>query len=321
MKKIALLAAVAVAISAAMPLTAAPAGAQEVKLKAASFLPRRIIYARFFWNWTRAVNKACRGKVSITVVGPAAIRSLEQWNALKNGVIDMHYGPSAYYKGVAPMTETLLLAENSPAEWRKNGAWEMIDKRHREKMNAVFLTTMMHGLPFYLYTTKSAKGMDFSGFRLRSVPTYDAFFKSLGAQRVRLGAPALYTALERGTVNGYGWPLWGTTTFGWHKFTKYRYGPGFFTVSINVLVNQDKWKSMTEDQRACLQKMAEQHEAAWASFREKQNAREIAAQKKAGIKYVDLGPGFRKRAHDAAWGEYERIDPDFTKKIRPLLTK
>ena len=51
--------------------------AVEVKLKAASFLPERAVFAKHFYHWVNSVNKGCAGDVSISVVGPAAIKSLE----------------------------------------------------------------------------------------------------------------------------------------------------------------------------------------------------------------------------------------------------
>ncbi|MGB8433172.1 MAG: hypothetical protein WCE38_02780, partial [Burkholderiales bacterium] len=76
------------------------AGAAEATLKAASFLPVRSIVAKQFVRFVEETNKQCAGKVNISVVGPEAVPSLEQWNALKNGVIDIHYGPPNYFRGV-----------------------------------------------------------------------------------------------------------------------------------------------------------------------------------------------------------------------------
>ena len=87
-----LLAATALAVS----LTPAAASADEAKLKAAAFLPQRSIVVQQFMRFVGEANKQCKGSVSISVVGPEAVPSLEQWNALKNGVIDMHYGPPNY---------------------------------------------------------------------------------------------------------------------------------------------------------------------------------------------------------------------------------
>ena len=306
-------------VAATATVLAATAHAAEVKLKAASFLPTRIIYAKFFGDWVNEVNKTCAGKVKVSVVGPAAIKSLEQWSAVKSGVVDMHYGPANYYKGTMPEAAILDLATNENSEQRKNGAWSMMNEQHKKKMNSVYLTQIIDGIKFYVYTVKPAVGGRFQGFRLRSVPIYDAFFKGLGANPVRMSGPAVYTALERKVVDGLGWPLWAVTAFGWHKFVKYRYGPGFFSAGINILVNHDKWRSLESAQRDCLMERSIWLEGVWPKWREAQSAKETEMQNKGGIKYVDLGDGFRQKAVALYKAEIRKSNPAFVDKIWPLL--
>ncbi len=302
-------------------ITGNTAWAQTATLKAASFLPRRIVFATHFYRWARQVNKTCRGKVKINVVGPAAIKSLEQWNAVKNGVVDMHFGPATYFAGTMPEADVSSLAEISPAEMRKNGAMKLLQSQYRKKMNVQYLTHIHNGINFFLYTTKPGKNGRFDGLRLRSVPIYDDFFKSLGAQTVRMGAPAVYTALERKTVDGLGWPLWAVHQFGWTKFIKYRYGPGFFSASVIIMVNLDRWKKLNQGQRDCLNKMAIWLEAEYPKWRAVENAKQQAGQDKAGVKYIDLGPSFKARAHKLYWAKVRKGDPAWVDKIKPLVTK
>jgi TRAP-type C4-dicarboxylate transport system substrate-binding protein len=297
------------------------AWAQVATLKAASFLPRRIVFARHFYTWARQVNKTCRGQVRINVVGPAAIKSLEQWNAVKNGVVDMHFGPATYFAGTMPEGDVSSLSEVSPAEMRKNGALKMMQEQYAKKMNVHYLTHIHDGISFYLYTTKPGKNGRFDGFRLRSVPIYDTFFKSLGAQTVRMGGPAVYTALERKTVDGLGWPLWAVHQFGWTKFIKYRYGPGFFSAAVIIMVNLDRWKKLNDAQRTCLTNMSVWLEKEYPKWRAAENAKQQAGQDKAGVKYVDLGAGFKKKAHDLYWAKIRKGDPAWVDKIKPLVTK
>ncbi|MGH8707455.1 MAG: hypothetical protein ACREVD_05285, partial [Burkholderiales bacterium] len=95
---------VAACAAAFVPLAAQAA---EVKLKAASFLPVRSIVAKQFVRFVEETNKQCAGKVNVSIVGPEAVPSLEQWNAVKNGVIDMHYGPPNYWRGVVPAGDVI----------------------------------------------------------------------------------------------------------------------------------------------------------------------------------------------------------------------
>ena len=308
---------VAACAAALVPLAAQGA---EVKLKAASFLPVRSIVAKQFVRFVEETNKQCAGTVNISVVGPEAVPSLEQWNALKNGVIDMHYGPPNYFRGAVPAGDVISVARNESAEQRANGAWSMINEQYNQKLNAWYLTELFNGVRFHLYTTKPGKDGKFDGMRLRSVPIYDAFFKSLGAQPLRMAPPEVYTALERGTVEGYGWPLWGIQDFGWDKYTKYRYDPGFISAAVAIIVNLDKWKGMEPAQRDCLTRMSVWVEGEWPKWRAEEDAHQLAVQEKAGIKAVDLGPDFANQAEEIYWQDLAKGDPEFVKKIRPLLS-
>jgi TRAP-type C4-dicarboxylate transport system substrate-binding protein len=294
--------------------------ADEAKLKAAAFLPARSIVVQQFTRFVDEVNKQCKGKVSITVVGPEAVPSLEQWNALKNGVIDMHYGPPNYWRGAVPAGDVISLGRNESADQRSNGAWALINEQYNKRLNAWYLTQLFNGVRFHLYTSKPAKDGKFEGLRLRSVPIYDAFFRSLGAQPVRMAPPELYTALERGAVDGYGWPLWGIQDLGWDKYTKFRHDPGFISAAVAVIVNLDKWKGLAEDQRQCLTKTAIWAEHEWPKWRAAEDAHQKSVQQKSGIKAVDMGAGFAQQAEEAYWADLAKGDPEFVKKIRPLMS-
>lgn len=296
------------------------AGAAEVKLKAASFLPVRSIVAKQFVRFVDETNKQCAGKVAISVVGPEAVPSLEQWNALKNGVIDMHYGPPNYWRGVVPAGDVISVARNESEEQRNNGAWAMINAEYNKKLNAYYLTHLFNGVRFHLYTTKPAKDRKFDGMRLRSVPIYDAFFKSLGAQPLRMAPPDVYTALERNTVEGYGWPLWGIQDFGWDKYTKFRHDPGFISAAVAVIINLDKWQGLDAGQRDCLTRMSRWVEGEWPKWRAAEDAVQKAAQEKSGVKAVDMGADFALQAEEIYWQDLTKGDAEFVRKIRPLLS-
>jgi TRAP-type C4-dicarboxylate transport system substrate-binding protein len=304
---------------------ATPAGAEEAKLKAASFLPLTQSFGIHFKRWVDEVNKRGKGVLQIDAVGPEAIPVLEQPNAVKSGVIQMHYGPPTFYTGTMWEGEALSLSERTIKELRANGAWAYLDKLHQEKMNSVLLAGLGDGVNFYVYTTTPAKADDkdkpMSGLTLRSVPLYRVFFESLGARAVSLPPGEVFTALERKVVQGYGWPSWGVKDMGWLPVTKYRYGPGFFNVNVNVLVNLDAWKKLGDPQKKLLNEMAAWLDDEWPKWRAAQDADEDKIQKDAGVQYVDLGAWFGKRAHDAYWADLEKKSPQHIPHLRKLVTK
>ena len=304
---------------------ATPAGAEEAKLKAASFLPLTQSFGIHFKRWVDEVNKRGKGVLQIDAVGPEAIPVLEQPNAVKSGVIQMHYGPPTFYTGTMWEGEALSLSERTIKELRANGAWAYLDKLHQEKMNSVLLAGLGDGVNFFVYTTTPAKADDkdkpMSGLTLRSVPLYRVFFESLGARAVSLPPGEVFTALERKVVQGYGWPRWGVKDMGWLPVTKYRYGPGFFNVNVNVLVNLDAWKKLGDPQKKLLNDMAAWLDDEWPKWRAAQDADEDKIQKDAGVQYVDLGAWFSKRAHDAYWADLEKKSPQHIPHLRKLVTK
>jgi TRAP-type C4-dicarboxylate transport system substrate-binding protein len=311
---------------AAIACTAFPAVAQEAKIKAVSFLPLGQSFGVHFKRWMDAANERGKGVVQIEAVGPEAIPVLEQPNALKNGVVQMYFGPPTFYTGSLWEGEALSLSEISVKEMRANGAWAYLDKLHREKLNATLLGGGIgDGIRFFVYTTTPAKADDkdkpMSGLTLRSVPLYRVFFESLGARTVSLPPSEVFTALERKVVQGYGWPAWGIKDLGWLPVTKFRYGPGFFNVHTNILINQDAWNKLTEPQRKFLNDMALWLDEEWPKWRAAQDAAEEKILKDAGVQFVDLGPWFTKRAHDAYWADLTAKSPQHIPHLRKLVTK
>src|SRR6185436_6343614 len=164
MRKVITLAAMAV-------ILAAPGRAEEVKIKAASFLPLTQSFGIHFKRWVDETNKRGKGVLQIDAVGPEAIPVPEQPNAVKSGVIQMHYGPPTFYTGTMWEGEALSLSETTIKTLRANGAWAYLDKLHQEKMNVVLLGGLGDGVQFYVYTTTPVKADDkdkpMSGLTLR----------------------------------------------------------------------------------------------------------------------------------------------------------
>ena len=148
--------------------------AQEATLKAVSFLPLNVNFGAYFKRWVDAVNSRGKGVLQISAVGPEAIPTLEQANALRSGVVQLGFVPATYYIGVMWEAEALPLTEKSPQELRQNGAWDYLDKLHRQKMNTTLIGQLGDGVRMFVYTTRPIQSKDavkpFDGFTLRSAP-------------------------------------------------------------------------------------------------------------------------------------------------------
>ena len=86
-------------------------------------------------------------------------------------------------------------------------------------------------------------------------------------------------------------------------------------------MNLDAWNKLTEPQRKFLTDMALWLDEEWPKWREAQDADEAKIQKDAGVQFIDLGEWFKKRAHDAYWGDLEKKSPTHIPALRKLVTK
>ena len=304
---------------------AVTAQAEEVTLRAASNFATGTTFSKPYEAFVARVNETGKGIVQIQAVGgPEAVPPFELGNALSTGVIDVANIASAFYTTLLPEIDVLKLSENTIQDQRANGCYDMLDALHAERVNAKYLGRVGDHIQFHLYLRKPLAGPDLSGLTIRTTPVYQAMFQALGATPVTTAPGEVYTALERGTIDGYGWPIQGVLDLGWHEQTKYRVDPGFYQVDVNILVNLDKWQSLGDEQRRVMEEamafIEAQNEANLAI-----NESEAARQAEAGIETIALEGADSDKwlgtARDVGWGRIEAINADFASKLRPCFTR
>jgi TRAP-type transport system periplasmic protein len=301
------------------------AGADEITLKAAVFVPPTTTYGIPFKRFVDHVNETGKGVLQIRIVGgPEAVPADSQAQAVKSGVLDIAAIPPAYYKSAMMEGDAQILTDMTMAELRKSGAYAALNQIAVERLNSLYLTTYGMGVPFHLYVAKDmpiTKPEDLKGLRFRGQPNYNAVFKHYGIAGVNIAAPEVYTALERGVVQGYGWPLWGINDFGWDKLTKMRIDPGFYSVVNNILMNKSKYDGLTPEQRKVIDDAVVWFDVDNEKYTTETTKVALDAQAKEGIKTVDFGPQFKKTAVDLYWDDLKKLSPDTVAKLQPLLTK
>jgi TRAP-type transport system periplasmic protein len=308
-----------------------PAQAQET-LRALSMLPKPVVYTQNFLKFIDKVNEAGKGVVQIEFAGgPEAIPTFDQPEAVRTGVIDVIYGPASYYPGLVPETDALVGSNITPMEKRANGGIDLLNQIHQEKMNVYYLGHPDGGIQFHIYMTKEpqlkADGMpDMTGVKLRGAPIYREFFTdALGATFVQVNVPEVYTALERGTVDGLGWPAIGLMDLSWDNFLKYRIDPGYFQTDLSILVNLDRWNALPDDAKRILQDTAIAWERESYELLQAQREQEDAELKKRGMQVVELAPAaaaaYLSAAYDEAWNRLKERDPTHYEALRSKFFK
>jgi TRAP-type C4-dicarboxylate transport system substrate-binding protein len=309
-------------------LGAAPAVSAEATLRGASCFPIGSPPGRPFEALVKEVNKRGKGVVQIKMVGgaPAIGSPFTLTQKMSRGAYDVVGCTEGYFGNVMPAAAVLRMQEYSFAELRRRGAIAYVEKLLNRK--GIHYVARHHDFgPFHLWLSKPIKGPDLTGLHLRVSPVYTAFFTAMGATTQRSNIAQVYTYMENGTVQGYGWPALGWVP-SWVKVTKYRVEPGFYHSSLHTIVNLRKWKSLTTAQQDIItqvgldfERKAETDGPGFQALLKKQNA--WTASK--GMKVITFTGADRakwlKGAKDAGWAQVKKRAPRDWRKLKQLFTK
>ena len=310
-------------MAAAALATPLAAQAQEITLKAVNAFQEGTYYARNFERFVKKVNDEGKGLVQINYIGgPKAIPTFEQGNALRSGVVDMSNTTTSFVAGIVPEGLAITYTNQTMAEMRKNGAIDYLNKIMMEK-GLYYYARTGEGVQYYIYSNKRIDKADLTGLKLRIAPIYRDFFQKLGANVVQIAPGEVYTALERGVVDGYGWPLLGIFDLGWHEKTKFRIEPGFYAIELGVIFSANTWRKLNPAQRAFLEKQAVWLESQNVDMAAKDAPAEIKKQQDAGLQVIKLDAEqsriLQKTAYDAAWDAVVKSSPAHGAKLREML--
>lgn len=313
-------------LSAVALMPVASAQAATVTLRTTTCLRQSHAHTQAFLKTFVNPLNARKADVRIKYLGgPEVTPVKEQGNALKRGLIDMISCPAPYYGGMFPEAR-IPGTQNVPVEQiRKNGGFAMFQKIWNEKLNGHILAWVYSADKFYTYFRIKPKfskktGLDLEGIKMRATGLYNPFLKAMGATTVTMSPGGIYTALQRGVVDGFA-TTWGSIARrGWQHLIKYRIGPSFFGPSEMTVVNLDKWKSLSDEQRSLLTHQGRVLEDKGSVTLVADGKKDDKALKAAGVKFVTLtgavGHAYLKTVYGAKWAQTDALNkntPDYAK--------
>jgi TRAP-type C4-dicarboxylate transport system substrate-binding protein len=295
--------------AAAVALVAAPQLAGAAELTAVSGLQQsNPLTKSFIANLVEPLNKMGAGITIKYVGGQDVVPPSKAAKAVERGQFAILNSPVSYYIGTVPEGYAMLASNVSVAEIRKNGGWELLNKVFNEKTGAQLIAWAEAGTKYNTYLTVEPKfdkdGVpDLSGIKMRATGTYRPLFRALGASTINMKSSEIYTGLERGVVQGFGWPETGVPALGLHKIVKYRINPGFYATNQSTIMNLKAWKSLNQAQKDALAKAVANYEKIAQPYMDKIAAEDTAILHKAGVKDVNLSPKAAAKYLSIAHGE------------------
>jgi TRAP-type C4-dicarboxylate transport system substrate-binding protein len=307
--------------AASVALAIAGTASAETTVRAVSFIPKNHPVMAQANAWVKLINERLKGKFRINYIGgPEVIGRYEQLNAIRNGVIDMTFSAEADFQDLVPEVGGFTLSRIGPEQERKSGFYDLEVKAH-ERIGVRYIGRLQYG-DFYLwFKQKPEKLADLKGLKMRTGSLYDKFMRALGMVPVNINAPETYTALEQGTVDGFGWPVFGVKRLGWARQVKYVVDLPFYgTSNVTALMNLNKWKSLSPDLQKSIIDITAEFEPKMVAYFKGQQDKEWAGLKGliTKVKFSDAeNKKYLDTAYEVEWQALaKRVSPDVLAKLR-----
>jgi TRAP-type C4-dicarboxylate transport system substrate-binding protein len=249
-------AACALALAAALFLTAPSSAQQQIKLSLADQ------NALTSWGsihamdpWIKKLEAATKGRVKIErYPSQTLVKGPEIWNAVKGGAVDMGWCFHGYWPDMTPLADVISLPalpfqsaeKGSEVLWKLYEKFPSIQKQFSDVKTLMLWTSN----PYFLITTKKqVKTLeDLKGMKIRVAggPPTDQI-KALGAVPTMIPMPDNYMALDKGVIDGMGAPWEAIHGFRLYEVVKYYTMTPLSAVYFSLCMNKQKWESLPKD--------------------------------------------------------------------------
>ena len=240
----------AAATALAASIVAAPVMAAEVKLKLVTMLPKKTPIGQTFSGFIDRFNEKFKGEIQIDWRGgPEVVPQFKQPNAVRLGSVDATLTSPSYVNGILNVSGAANYSNKSYEDIRKSGYHAEMERLHKPKGLMYVGELPTHATKFYIFLRKPISKLgELKGLKIRVFPAIAPAVKALGANPIVLPMTEMYTAMERGIIDGFS-----TGIAGVPKQFKGLVGayvtPGFYRATFHFLANARKWDAIPEATR------------------------------------------------------------------------
>lgn len=289
-------------------------------LKVVSFLPTDHQFTvDIVPKWMDKIEEETDGELTFEWIGgPESMSADEQFNAIQRGIIDVGFLSTAEYLDSIPEARAMYLNSQSPSEMRKSGFIDYFGEKYKEQ-DVEFLGRWISG-SYYFWSNDQINSLeDLKGAKYRSNPIYHPVQKGLGMTPITISPGDVYTALERGMVDGFAFPVLGPRDNGWTEVTEYIIDEPFLNIGSSIVMNSKVLDSLTEETREKVLQATEEFENEMITYFEEKEKEEMELLKDEGIESIELteedSKRFQQVVNESTWKVIEeKVSPeDFTK--------
>lgn len=228
--------------------------AHSAKLRLLSSYDQTAVYTQeVAMRYVDLVQEASSDGITISFDGPGVVPPGEQLQPVSAGVFQILFTHGAYHTsttGVGAAMDGVLV---DPAKTRETGLWDFIDKHYSEFGLKLLAIPPLGTSGFQYILEEPITGEPaLKGRRLRGSPTYTNVTQGLGGTPVLMSSGDVYSALDRGVIDGAAWGLNGVEDLGWHEVAGYFTKPTFGQTYTYLLMNLKAFEKLDEAEQAIM---------------------------------------------------------------------
>ena len=276
--------------------TAASEAVAGSSLKILRSWPPVIEAVRNIERYHEQVEKAAAGELKLSQVGPEVVPPFEQLNPVSAGVFDFLFSHGAYHSGSNGLLIGVDALKLDPKKLRESGLFEYISNNYEKRHGLKLLALTPTGQDGYHMVLKSLPDPEtgIKGRKIRGTSTYHPLIKKLGGSPVVLSFGQIFTALEKGVVDGYCWPVYGLLATKFYEAgAKYVMRPTLGVSRSFTLVNAKAFNKLPKKLQTILVEEGKKVEYWSIKFFDDFIAKEEKELKKLGVTYHDYPEKFR----------------------------
>lgn len=271
------------------------------------------------------ITKATDGRLTVRLSGPEVVPPFEQLQPVSTGVFQLLFTHPAYHTGTSGIALALEAIDNDAKKRRDTGVWNAIDQYYR-KHNLKLLalpTSGPRGFNFIL--RRPIAGDTLKGLKIRGAPIYHPLINALGGSPVVLAGGEIYSALEKGVIDGAAWPVFGIEPFKWHEVAKFIARPAWGTVSHQIFMNLAAFNKLDPKDRKILEDEGVKIEPFATQFMTKlaQDEEKLLLSKGMQITQFSASQGaaIEENWAKGVWALAEKISGEDARKLHSLAKK
>ncbi|MBN2332169.1 MAG: TRAP transporter substrate-binding protein [Deltaproteobacteria bacterium] len=266
-------------LTAGLPLTAPPVGAETIKLNYANFPPAPTFPCVQMERWAKEVEKRTNGQVKVTTFpGGTLLGAKNMLDGVISGLADIGCFCPPYIPGRFPLMAGIDLPnEFTSATVASATLWDLYQKYQPQSFAKVKVLTMFTCAPANIMSKVAVqKTNDLQKLEIRGTGISAKYLNAMGAIPVAMPMSSVPESLQKGVVKGLFSSLEVMKDFKFAELCKHVTITNGPTTSFAVVMNKSKWDSLPADVKKVFDDLGRE-QAIWTGQYEDQHVEEAIA--------------------------------------------